>query len=66
MSVARQMSPTQVPKWLSMGKGCVPSWIRCGVVSPLSFTDNIGIRYFDQAWLRKAMDLVGGKRGNMN
>jgi len=28
---------------------------------PLSFTDNSGVRYLDQAWLRKATDIVEGK-----
>jgi len=36
------------------------------VLSSLSFTDNSGVRYFDQAWLRKATDIVGGKIGNIN
>ena len=39
---------------------------RCGVLSPLTFTDNSIVRYFDQAWLRKATDIVEGRRGNVN
>ena len=66
MSVARQISPTQVANGLSMGKRWLLSWMRWGVASPLSFPDNSGVRYFDQSWLRKATDIVGGKRGNVN
>jgi len=32
-------------------------------MSGLSFTDNNGVRYYDQAWLRKATDIVEGRRG---
>ena len=49
-----------------MGKRWLLSWIKCGVALTLSFTDNNGVRYFDQAWLRKATELVGGKRRNIN
>ena len=66
MSVAKQIGPTQVAKGLSMGKRGLLNSIRCGVVSPVRFTDNNGVRYFDQAWLRKATELVGGKRRNIN
>ena len=49
-----------------MGKRWLLSWMRRVVLSSLSFTDSSGVRYFDQAWLRKATDTVGGKRGNIN
>ena len=65
MSVARQRSPTQVANGFSMGKGWLLSWMRCGVLSSLSFTDNNGVRYLDQAWLRKGTNIVGGKKGNI-
>jgi hypothetical protein len=60
--------PTQVPKGLSMGEGRrLLKVMRCGVLSSLSFTDNSRVRQFDQAWLRKASDIVEGKRrGNVN
>ena len=59
--------PTQVPKGLSMGeRRRLLMGVRCGVLSLLSFTDNSAVRYFDQAWLRKATDIVEGKRGNIN
>jgi hypothetical protein len=64
-SVARQRSLTQVAKGLSMGKRWLLSWMRCGVVSTLSFPDNSGVRYFNQAWLSKATDTVGGKVGDI-
>jgi hypothetical protein len=31
------------------------------VLSSLSFTDNNDVRYFDQAWLRNATDIVGAR-----
>jgi hypothetical protein len=49
-----------------MGKRWLLSWMRCGVVPSISYTDKSGVRYFDQAWLRKAMDIVDGERGNVN
>ena len=66
MSVGRQRSPNQVGKRLIMGKRWLLSWMRCGVVSLLSLPDNRGVRYFDQAWLRKATDNVVGKSRNMD
>jgi hypothetical protein len=66
MSVASQIIPTQVAKWLSTGKRRLLKGMRRGVLSSLSFTDNNGVRYFDQAWLRKATDIVDGKSGNAN
>ena len=53
-------------KGLSMGKGRVLNEMRRGVLSSLSFTDNNGVRYFDQAWLGKVTDVVEGNRGNVN
>ena len=47
VSVVRQMSPTPVAKGLSIGKRWLQRWVRCGVVSPPSFTDNRNGRYFD-------------------
>ena len=66
MSVDRQRRPTQVAKGLSMDKRWLLNGMRRVVLSPLSFTDNSGVRYFDQAWLRKATDIVGSQRGNIN
>jgi len=48
-----------------MGERKLLKGMRPGVLSSLSFTSNNGVRYFDQAWLRKATDIVGGKRGNI-
>jgi hypothetical protein len=39
--------------------------VRSGVLSSPNFTDNSVIRYFDQAWLSKATDIVGSKRENI-
>ena len=66
MSVDRQRSLTQVAKGLSMGKRWLVNGVRRGVLSSLSFPDNNDVRYFNQAWLRKATDIVGGKVGNID
>jgi hypothetical protein len=54
-----------VVEGLDMGKGRLVSWDMRGVLSALSFTDSNGVCYFDQAWLRRATDIVGGKRGDI-
>jgi len=66
MSVARQRRSTQVAKGLGMDKRWLLKEVRCGVLSPLSFTDSSDVDYFDQVWLRKATDIVEGRRGNVN
>jgi hypothetical protein len=48
-----------------MGKRWLLNGIRCRVVPLVSFTDTSD-GYFDQAWLRNAIDLVGGRTGNVN
>ena len=37
----------------------------CRVLSTLISTDNKDVRYFDQAWLKKATDIVGIKKSNI-
>ena len=60
------MVTTRMVKRLGMGGG-VGSLTRVGVrsyqgrVSPID-----DVRYYDQAWLRKATDIVEGRRGNVN
>jgi hypothetical protein len=39
------------------------NWDTRGVLSALSFPKSDGVRYLDQVWLRKATDIVEGKRG---
>jgi hypothetical protein len=65
VSVTRQRRPTQVVKGLDMGKGRLMNWDMRGVLSALSFTDSNGVCYFDQAWLRKATDVVGREIGSV-
>jgi len=65
MSVARQRTPSQVIKGFSMGDRRLLNGMKRGVFSSLSFTNN-RVRYFDQAWLRKDTDIVGGKVANIN
>ena len=66
MSLTGQRSPTQVAKGLDMGKRWLLKGMRCMVLSSLSFTGYDSVRYFDQAWLRKATDIVGGDKGSLN
>jgi hypothetical protein len=48
-----------------MGERWLLSWTSYGVVWVLSFPNSSGVRYFDQAWLRKATDSGAGNRGNI-
>jgi hypothetical protein len=52
-------------KRLSMGERWLLSWMRRGVVLEMSFTYNSGVCCFNEAWLSKATDIVGGKRENI-
>jgi hypothetical protein len=65
-SAARQRRPTQVAKGFDMAKRWLLNVVRRVITSPLSFLDDNGVRYFDQVWLRKATDIVEGKRGNVD
>jgi hypothetical protein len=49
-----------------MGKRWLLKVVRCAVLSPITLTDNSIIRYFDQVWLSKAMDIGEGRRGIVN
>jgi hypothetical protein len=48
-----------------MGERRLLNGMRRVVLSPLSFTDNSSVRYFTQAWLKKATDIVGSERGGI-
>ena len=61
MSVVEQGRSPQGAKGFDMGKRWFLNGMRRVVTSSLSFTDNSGVRYFDQTWLRKATDIVGGE-----
>jgi hypothetical protein len=50
-----------VVKWLDMGKRRLGDRDKRWVLSGLSSTDRRGVRYFDQAWLRKATDIVAAQ-----
>ena len=63
--MVRQMGRTRVVKRFGMGKTWMLSWNRCGVVARVSFTDERGIRCFDQVWLRRGACIVGSKIGNV-
>ncbi len=62
--VTSQLTTTQVAKQLGMKVGQMVSWVDRGALPPPSFVDNNGVRYFDQEWLKKAQEIVKGKRGN--
>jgi len=57
------MTTSQVARELGMNKSRVVSWVERGALPPPSFTDNNGVRYFDQEWLRKAKEIVESKQG---
>ena len=59
--MARQRRTAQVVRGVGMGKGWLLKRMRRGVLSRLTFTDNSIVRCLDQAWLRKATDIVGGE-----
>jgi len=47
-----------------MSVGRVVSWVERGALPPPSFTDNNGVRYFDQEWLKRAKEIIESKQGN--
>jgi len=56
---------TQVAKGRGMGKTWLLKGVRCGVLSPFSFTDNSEVQCLDQARPAKTADIVEVRRGNM-
>jgi len=52
--VTSQLTTSEVAKQLGMSVGRVLSWVERGALPPPSFTDNNGVRYFDQEWLKRA------------
>jgi hypothetical protein len=66
MMVTGQEAVTQAVKRFIMNEGWALGWVGGGGWSSLSFTDNSGVRYFDQAWLRKVGDIVEDNKGNVN
>ena len=63
--VIRQITTPQVAKQLGMGVGQLVNWVERGVLSPPSFIDNNGVRYFDQEWLKKAREIVKIRKVNV-
>ena len=63
MSMANQMSPTQVAKRLSIGERQLLNLNRQGVLSSLNFTDKNGVRYFDREWLGEATNIFQKMKG---
>ena len=60
--VTSQLTTAQVARELGMKTSRVVSWVERGALPPPSFTDNNGVRYFDQEWLRKAKEIVESKK----
>jgi len=52
--VTSQLTTSEVAKQFGMSVGRVLSWVERGALPPPSFTDNNGVRYFDQEWLKRA------------
>ena len=61
MSVTGDRRLTQVIEGLGMGKRRLVNRDTRVSLSSLSYTDRKGVRYFDQAWLRKATDIVAAQ-----
>ena len=66
VSVNTQRRVYWVVKGLDMGKRRLLKEMSCVILSSLNFTANNSVRYFDQAWLSKATDIVGGEKGSLN
>ena len=64
--VTSQMTTAQVAREVGMNVGRLVSWVKRGALPPPSFTDNNGVRYFDQEWLKKAREIVKSKRVNID
>ena len=47
-----------------MGESWFLCWVMGGLLSSLGGTDSDGVRYFDQAWLRRVADILEDERGN--
>ena len=52
-------------KGYNMGERRLLNEMRCVVLLSLTFSGKDNVRYFDHAGLRKTVDIVGKKRGNM-
>lgn len=61
--VTKQLTTTQVARALGMKVGQVVSWVSRGALPPPSSTDNNGVRYFDQEWLKRAEAIVKVRKG---
>ena len=62
--VTSQLTTSEVAKQLGMSVGRVVSWVERGALPPPSFTDNNGVRYFDQERLKRAKEIIESKQGN--
>ncbi len=62
--VTSQMTTARVSRELGMKIGQVVSWVEHGVLPPPTSTDQNGVRYFDQEWLKKAKETVKSRRGD--
>ena len=61
-----QLSASLVVERVYMGESWFLCWIRRGALSSLDGTDSDGVRYFDQAWLRRVADILEDERGNLD
>ena len=59
--VTSQMTTSQVAQHLGMSQGQLISWVHRGALPPPSFTDNNGVRYFDQEWLKRSREVLERK-----
>lgn len=58
-----KLTSSNVARELGMGIGQLINWIEHNVLPPPTFIDENGVRYFDQAWLSEAREIVRQKKG---
>lgn len=59
--VTAQITTTQAAKHFGMSQGQLINWVERGALPPPSFIDNNGVRYFDQEWFNRAMEILERK-----
>lgn len=60
--VTDKLTTSNVAKELSMSVSRLINWIEHGALPPATSIDENGVRYFDQAWLKKAREIMRRKR----
>lgn len=61
--VSSDFTTSNVARELGMSNNQLISWIEHGALPAPSSVDNNGVRYFNQAWLDEAREIVQRKKG---